>query len=92
MKIEKSIKKELNKWQCVFYLGRDWTRGRAWYKNFKFGIFKLEALPKEGVTLNKGLYKGFFINFNFCFLGFIDIPFGIVLFGIVLFGILRLIL
>ena len=61
------MKKELNKWQVVFYIGRDWqTMERGW-KWVKFGVFKLSSFPEEGYELSSSQLKGFIFTMKVWF-------------------------
>lgn len=63
---QKTIKLN-NKWQIFFQLSRDVVRRETGWKQIVFGIFKLHTMPMEGERINKGLYKGFILNYRFFF-------------------------
>ena len=62
------MKKETNKWQTVFTIGKleqiHYIYQWGWH-NVRFGIFNIHKLPEEEGTLHKRLYKGFIIQFRF---------------------------
>lgn len=57
------MKNILNKWQLVWFFGRDYrTLERGW-KVVRLGIINIHTKPEEGVILTKRYYKGFVIQF-----------------------------
>lgn len=58
------MKRELNKWQCIFSLRTDyaWLDGR---KRLVFGVFKLKWFEEEGINFvkSKDSYDGFILDF-----------------------------
>ena len=57
------MKPVLNKWQAVWYFGKDYrTMERGW-KQVEFGILNLQHFPESGVMIHKNMYKGFLLRF-----------------------------
>lgn len=59
------MRKELNKWQFVFYLGRIWEMPPSW-RVFRIGLINIHTFPEEGEALGKEHYRGFIFEKRFC--------------------------
>lgn len=59
------MKKELNKWQFRYCLGREHTMNDKFIKKLVIGFFKINMFPTQGEELQRKHYKGAIVSIRF---------------------------